>query len=616
MNQIGVIQGIEHKIGVWSDRLTETESDLAAQEAIIAAPFAKQAELDAKTSRFNEVMSILNPKDEQVIGDDGDVQYQARTQREDTSNCITRGMTDEERYEILKDKKVYLNAKVDMSALRDIEAKIGQKTDIADELTPSMRRNLFRTVGREFGVFKQYYSQDFKLSFSFGTGNMRHSLNKQGKNYHDFAKMLTCFDDVINSAIGVEVHNRNDEGYKSDLTLDNVYVLVSAFEDGNRVVPVKLEVKEFYDKENSLYVAISLESIKKDEVVAQEVIENDVTPDARSSEVRIADLFAKINPIDETFLKYVPKQFLTQAPVSQAISSAKTSIMQIPALFKHKAVKFGDVNIDIGGGRFDLATNYLASIGTTNLVFDPFNRPETTNASTLDYLHSGKRADTATCANVLNVIAEEEARKNVILEVAKAIKPDGTAYFMVYEGNGTGIGKETSAGYQNNRKTADYVQEISQWFDSVQRSGKLITATKPKKNLPKAAWELSPGNAVLYQQRTSPLTDREVLSIAASEVNVEGLTDGERDARAGALEALFCSPPPCLSPDYTHNKCHGQYFYLISIINVPPTMSTRPNAAFLLRRSLNTSAEKPIETRMLSLSMGTTTLARPSCSAL
>lgn len=75
---IGVIQGIEHKIGVWSDRLTETETDLSAQEAIISSPFAKQAELDAKTSRFNEVMSILNPKDEQVIGDEGDVQYQAR----------------------------------------------------------------------------------------------------------------------------------------------------------------------------------------------------------------------------------------------------------------------------------------------------------------------------------------------------------------------------------------------------------------------------------------------------------------------------------------------------------------------------------------------------------
>ena len=80
---IGVIQGIEHKIGVWSDRLAETKSDLAAQEAIISSPFAKQAELEAKTSRFNEVMSILNPKDEQVIGDEGDVQYQARTHLSD-----------------------------------------------------------------------------------------------------------------------------------------------------------------------------------------------------------------------------------------------------------------------------------------------------------------------------------------------------------------------------------------------------------------------------------------------------------------------------------------------------------------------------------------------------
>ena len=51
MNQIGVIQGIEHKIGLWSDRLTETETDLSAQEAIISSPFAKQAELEAKKQK-------------------------------------------------------------------------------------------------------------------------------------------------------------------------------------------------------------------------------------------------------------------------------------------------------------------------------------------------------------------------------------------------------------------------------------------------------------------------------------------------------------------------------------------------------------------------------------
>ncbi len=436
---IGVIQGIEHKIGVWSDRLTETETDLSAQEAIISSPFAKQAELDAKTSRFNEVMSILNPKDEQVIGDEGDVQYQARKP------------LDDELPKKHNKKSTYSETETLFMQWENGSAPIGEVKCFS-----------------RFGKFR-YYEKTKKGSIELSRDqyNERRKFDAQNidrRAERGISEAADTYGSAERNAIRYPDSNRNAGGTG---------------------------------------------------VLSRQAVWETLRHDATES-VRGGVRNSSGNDIN--------------SPVSQAISSAKTSIMQIPALFKHKAVKFGDVNIDIGGGRFDLATNYLASIGTTNLVFDPFNRPETTNASTLDYLRSGKRADTATCANVLNVIAEEEARKNVILEVAKAIKPDGTAYFMVYEGNGTGIGKETSAGYQNNRKTADYVQEISQWFDSVQRSGKLITATKPKANLPKAAWELSPGNAVFYQQRTSPLTDREVLSIAASEVNVEGLTDGERDA--------------------------------------------------------------------------------------
>ena len=185
-------------------------------------------------------------------------------------------------------------------------------------------------------------------------------------------------------------------------------------------------------------------------------------------------------------------------PVEQAISSAKTSLRQVPALFKDKNVQFGDVNIDIGGGKYDLATEFLAERGTQNLVFDPYNRGEVTNRATLDFLRDGSRAGTATNANVLNVIAEAPARANVILEMAKAIKPDGKAYFMVYEGDGSGVGRETSAGWQNNRKTADYMDEIKRYFDSVERRGKLIIASNPKADLPKALWEVQPGDAVRY----------------------------------------------------------------------------------------------------------------------
>ena len=187
--------------------------------------------------------------------------------------------------------------------------------------------------------------------------------------------------------------------------------------------------------------------------------------------------------------------------VSQEITSAKTSIKQVAGLFKDKNAKFGKTNIDVGGGRFSLVTDYLAERGTKNMVFDPYNRGVDENTATLRYLQNGGRSDTATCANVLNVIREPDARANVILEVAKCIRDSGTAYFTVYEGDGSGEGRQTSSGWQNNRKTADYVSEIGRYFDDVQRKGKLIIATNPKENLPKASWEVEPGRGVQFSER-------------------------------------------------------------------------------------------------------------------
>ena len=79
-----VVEGIDGRIEAWNEALKETQADLAAQQKMIAEPFAKQAELDRKTARFNEIMDILNPKEEQIIGDEEDaVQYQAREKLDD-----------------------------------------------------------------------------------------------------------------------------------------------------------------------------------------------------------------------------------------------------------------------------------------------------------------------------------------------------------------------------------------------------------------------------------------------------------------------------------------------------------------------------------------------------
>ena len=88
-----------------------------------------------------------------------------------------------------------------------------------------------------------YINEDIELSFVFSGNNFRESYNNQGHNYIEFAKMFSVFDEVIESAVGIEIHNRTN--YKPDPTLDNVFVLMSAYQDGENIVPVKLEVKQF-----------------------------------------------------------------------------------------------------------------------------------------------------------------------------------------------------------------------------------------------------------------------------------------------------------------------------------------------------------------------------------
>jgi len=166
----------------------------------------------------------------------------------------------------------------------------------------------------------------------------------------------------------------------------------------------------------------------------------------------------------------------------QEISSAATSInqRQMPATFKRVKWQSGTRNADIGGGRFDNATDYLADIGVENVIYDPYNRTQESNQAAVSKI-SGGQSDTATVNNVLNVIAEPESRNLVIRQAADAIKPNGKAYFLIYEGNKKGVGSPTASGWQENRKAETYIAEIRKHFGSVTRKGNLITAENPIK---------------------------------------------------------------------------------------------------------------------------------------
>ena len=77
---ISVAEGLDNRVKAWERELAETRADMTEQEKLMAEPFAKQAELDSKRARYNEVMAILNPKEEQSLDsvDEETVQEQSR----------------------------------------------------------------------------------------------------------------------------------------------------------------------------------------------------------------------------------------------------------------------------------------------------------------------------------------------------------------------------------------------------------------------------------------------------------------------------------------------------------------------------------------------------------
>lgn len=163
--------------------------------------------------------------------------------------------------------------------------------------------------------------------------------------------------------------------------------------------------------------------------------------------------------------------------------SRATSRPIVPTVHRELArrgcFRSGGRNLDLGGGRYELATEFLAGLGVRNLVIDP-SRGEAHNAR-IRALVAAKPADTVTVANVLNVICDAAVRQAVIREAAGAVRPDGVVAFQVYVGNGRGVGGPTTNGWQEHRKAPTYLPEIERWFESVERSDDLFFAHGPRR---------------------------------------------------------------------------------------------------------------------------------------
>lgn len=140
----------------------------------------------------------------------------------------------------------------------------------------------------------------------------------------------------------------------------------------------------------------------------------------------------------------------------------------------------GGRNLDLGGGKYNKATLFVESFGAENLVVDP-SRGQAHNRAMWASVRR-MRADTVTVANVLNVICSSRDRQSVIKAAATSVKRGGRVGFQVYVGDGSGVGRVTKDGWQENRQPGSYLVEISRWFDYVERRGNIIYALEPRRS--------------------------------------------------------------------------------------------------------------------------------------
>lgn len=148
--------------------------------------------------------------------------------------------------------------------------------------------------------------------------------------------------------------------------------------------------------------------------------------------------------------------------MAQVITSKNTSRVQLPALHGTDIAKSlygnGAKVLDYGAGlSHEIARGYVLRNGASSYAWlDPYWNSVGGNVETrMNYPY-----DVVLCANVLNVIDDDEAMYNAFFDALSLLRHDddgiGTALFTVYEGDRTGKGKATRDGYQRNMKTVDF----------------------------------------------------------------------------------------------------------------------------------------------------------------
>jgi len=167
----------------------------------------------------------------------------------------------------------------------------------------------------------------------------------------------------------------------------------------------------------------------------------------------------------------------------QEYTSARTSIKQVPAGFRIVDKHFGwqpnTINLDIGGGKYDMMTEKLLEKNVTNLVFDPYNRSMQHNCDVVNTVIRIEGVDTVTIFNVLNVIKERLIQLEVLYLAKSSLKVGGYVFVRsTYMNPAKQSGVTKSGTFQHYKTQKEYLEIVKKIFPKAELKFGIIYVKK------------------------------------------------------------------------------------------------------------------------------------------
>lgn len=227
---------------------------------------------------------------------------------------ITPETSEEARYEILKDRTIR-PASVEYDKLGDTETAAIYDGLSAAQMTQA--KKAIRAIAKKLGL-NQVDLKNSRIEFPFRFSNANAGVSAQhqseyGGSYQDLAKALTCLPTIVENAELIETHTEKKRGTKKENPdLKQVYVLLGAMKDGESIIPIQMEVKEFKNANGGLYMTVAMTKIKESDVVKKlQAGESAAATSLLSdSSISIQDILRNVKAEDGRFLKYAPDAFL------------------------------------------------------------------------------------------------------------------------------------------------------------------------------------------------------------------------------------------------------------------------------------------------------------------